>query len=164
MILHGIIMRCRQIQKKKENLRDGELNPDLARDKRPFWPLNYRGLVILLYVSEKVLTIINPLISTWLFYFNFFSVYSVFPATLLFISVQFLTIHRRSSEIPKFLLLYITPSLGAFPKAVSLEMHTNNITSKIIIRCTKSYFRDLYKYSMTSSWSNFGWLFQLSSL
>ena len=28
----------------KKKLRDGELNPDLARDKRPFWPLNYHGL------------------------------------------------------------------------------------------------------------------------
>ena len=27
----------------QKNLRDGELNPDLARDKRPFWPLNYHG-------------------------------------------------------------------------------------------------------------------------
>ena len=28
----------------KKILRDGELNPDLTRDKRPFWPLNYHGL------------------------------------------------------------------------------------------------------------------------
>ena len=39
----------------KKNLRDGDLNPDLARDKRPFWPLNYHGQISeVLYFYQSI--------------------------------------------------------------------------------------------------------------